>query len=109
MQNKVNKKKLLVTGGAGYVGSHTCVELIQAGHELVVIDNLSNSSKDSLAAVERLVGKEIELIVGDIRNKKDIRKIFNKYEVYGVLHFAGLKSVSESIKDPFKYFENNFG
>lgn len=103
-----NKKKLLVTGGAGYIGSHTCIELVEAGYELIVIDNLSNSSKKSLDLVERIVGKRIELIVGDIRIKKDLRSIFAQHKILGVLHFAGLKSVNDSINNPLKYFDNNF-
>ena len=91
MLDRFDKKKLLVTGGSGYIGSHSCIELIKAGHELIVMDNLSNSSKDSIAAVERLVEKKIEFIVGDIRSKKDVRSIFNKYEIYGSPSFCWFK------------------
>ena len=98
---------VLVTGGAGYIGSHTCISLIEAGYELVVFDNLSNSSKESLKRVEKIVGKKIPFIEGDIRDEKDLQNIFDNYKIDSVIHFAGLKAVGESVENPMKYYDNN--
>jgi UDP-glucose 4-epimerase len=99
--------KVLVTGGAGYIGSHTCIELHNAGHELVVIDNLCNSSKDSIGRIEELVGYKIPFYQVDIRDKSELIRLFKKYEFSGVIHFAGLKAVGESVLKPFDYYNNN--
>ena len=89
--------KILVTGGAGYIGSHTCIELINSGYEIVVIDNLCNSSQESIRRVEKLSKSDIPFYNIDVRNKVELTKLFEKYSFEGVVHFAGLKSVSDSI------------
>ncbi|PSJ48226.1 UDP-glucose 4-epimerase GalE [Zobellella endophytica] len=99
----------MVTGGTGYIGSHTCLCLLESGYSVVVLDNLSNSSLESLNRVEKICGRSLHFIKGDIRNTKILNDIFNKFDIEAVLHFAGLKSVSESIKMPLNYYENNLG
>jgi UDP-glucose 4-epimerase len=99
--------KILVTGGAGYIGSHTCLALLNAGHDVVVLDNLSNSSEESLYRVQQLAGKALTFIQGDILDATILDQIFEKHLVDAVIHFAGLKAVGESQKIPLKYFENN--
>ena len=99
--------KILVTGGAGYIGSHTCVELLNAGHEVVVLDNLSNSSKESLNRVQTLTSKTIDFIEGDILDSNVLDRAFQTHQIDAVIHFAGLKAVGESQQLPLKYFENN--
>ena len=99
--------KILVTGGAGYIGSHTCLELLNAGHEVVVLDNLSNSSKESLNRVQALASKSLDFIQGDILDQNILNQIFNTYQIDAVIHFAGLKAVGESQQIPLTYFENN--
>ena len=98
---------VLVTGGAGYIGSHTCISLIEAGYELVVFDNFCNSSKESINRVEKIINKKINLYEGDIRNKDDLQAVFDNYNIDSVIHFAGLKAVGESVKTPLKYYDNN--
>jgi len=100
-------KKILVTGGAGYIGSHTCVELIEAGYEPVVFDNLQNSNPVSLDRVYQITGVRIPLIVGDIRSKEQLRAVFTEYDIDAIIHFAGLKAVGESVDNPLKYYDNN--
>lgn len=99
--------KVLVTGGAGYIGSHTCLELLNAGHEVVVLDNLSNSSKESLNRVQALASKSLDFIQGDILDQNILNQIFSTYRIDAVIHFAGLKAVGESQQIPLTYFENN--
>lgn len=99
--------KVLVTGGAGFIGSHTNVELLNAGYDVVVIDNLVNSSKESLVRVEKLTGKNITFYEEDICNKKGLEAIFAKEHFDSVIHFAGLKAVGESCEKPLEYFDNN--
>lgn len=99
--------KILITGGAGYIGSHTLVELNDAGYDFVVYDNLSNSSKESLKRVEKIIEKEVIFEQGDIRDKKRLDDIFSKYEIDSVIHFAGLKAVGESVEKPIEYYDNN--
>lgn len=99
--------KILVTGGAGYIGSHTCVELLNAGHQVVVLDNLSNSSEESLNRVQALTGKTLDFIQGDIRRTEDLDQVFNTHQIDAVIHFAGLKAVGESQQIPLAYFDNN--
>ncbi|MEX5443700.1 UDP-glucose 4-epimerase GalE [Acinetobacter schindleri] len=99
--------KVLVTGGAGYIGSHTCLELLNAGHEVVVLDNLSNSSKESLNRVQALASKSLDFIQGDILDQNILNQIFSTYQIDAVIHFAGLKAVGESQRIPLTYFENN--
>ncbi len=99
--------KILVTGGSGYIGSHTVIELINAGHEAVVIDNLSNSSEKSLERVSKIVGKEIPFYKVDIRDREGLEKVFEKEKIEACIHFAGLKAVGESCVKPWEYYENN--
>ena len=99
--------KVLVTGGAGYIGSHTCVELIEAGHEPVVIDNLVNSNPESLNRVKQITGKEVPFYEGDVRDEALLNKIFDEHAIECAIHFAGLKAVGESVAKPLEYYENN--
>lgn len=99
--------KILVTGGAGYIGSHTCILLMEAGHEVVVFDNFCNASKESIRRVEKIVNQKIGVVEGDIRNREDLHKIFNAHKIDAVIHFAGLKAVGESVAQPLKYYDNN--
>ena len=98
---------VLVTGGAGYIGSHTCVELLNCGYGVVVVDNLCNSNPESLNRVRELTGKEIKFYEGDVRDEALIRKIFAENEIGCVIHFAGLKAVGESVAQPWRYYDNN--
>ena len=99
--------KILVTGGAGYIGTHTSVELINAGFDVVVLDNLSNSRVEALARVEKITGKTITFIEGDVRNRNCLQCIFTTHNITAVIHFAGLKAVGESCEQPLKYYDNN--
>lgn len=99
--------KILVTGGAGYIGSHTCVELLNAGHEVVVLDNLCNSAAESLNRVQQLTPKSLTFIQGDIRDAQLLDQVFQQYSIDAVIHFAGLKAVGESQQIPLAYFDNN--
>ena len=98
---------ILVTGGAGYIGSHTCVELLNANHNVVVFDNLSNSSIESLNRVQELTGKSLTFVEGDIRNSEQLDHVFVQHKIDAVIHFAGLKAVGESQQQPLIYFDNN--
>ncbi len=98
---------VLVTGGAGYIGSHTCLELLENGYGVIVIDNLCNSNPKSLERVEALTGKTIKFYEGDVRDAALLRKIFAENEIASVIHFAGLKAVGESVSIPWKYYDNN--
>lgn len=98
---------ILVTGGAGYIGSHTVLALLERGDDVIVIDNLSNSSKESLDRVAELAGKKPTLYVADILDKNVLKEIFSTHSITDVIHFAGLKSVGESVKKPLEYYENN--
>ncbi|MDH4944743.1 UDP-glucose 4-epimerase GalE [Sulfurimonas sp. C5] len=98
---------ILVTGGAGYIGSHTCIELHNAGHDFVVFDNFSNSSSESLNRVAKIIGKEIKLVEGDIRDSAALQQVFDNYDIESVIHFAGLKAVGESVEMPLEYYDNN--
>lgn len=98
---------ILVTGGAGYIGSHTCVELLEAGYDVIVVDNLSNSSEESLKRVEKITGKRIKFYQSDIADKEAMEKIFKENNISGVIHFAGLKAVGESVQKPLEYYQNN--
>ena len=98
---------VLVTGGAGYIGSHTCVELIEAGYTPIVIDNLSNSNPESLRRVAEITGKNVAFIEGDVRDESLLEKIFSEYEISCAIHFAGLKAVGESVAKPMEYYQNN--
>ncbi|WP_198782889.1 MULTISPECIES: UDP-glucose 4-epimerase GalE [Shewanella] len=98
---------ILVTGGAGYIGTHTVVELLNAGSEVIVLDNLSNSSIEALNRVEQITGKTVTFYQGDILNKALLQKVFSDHAIDSVIHFAGLKAVGESVAKPLKYYENN--
>ena len=98
---------ILVTGGAGYIGSHTCVELLESGYEVVVVDNLCNSNPKSLERVQKLTGKSVKFYEGDVRDEELLRKIFAENEIAAVIHFAGLKAVGESVAQPWRYYDNN--
>ena len=101
-------KKILVTGGAGFIGSHTCIELLNNGNEVVVVDNLYNANKKSLEVVERVTGKKVTFYEVDIRDENKLNEVFEKEgNIYGVIHFAGLKAVGESCQLPLKYYDNN--
>lgn len=98
---------ILITGGAGYIGSHTCLQLLSAGQQIVVVDNLSNSSQESLFRVEKITKKNIPFIQADIRDKQVLREIFKAHVISAVIHFAGLKAVGESNEKPQLYYDNN--
>ena len=98
---------ILVTGGAGYIGSHTCIELLNQGHKVVVVDNLVNSHFESLQRVEELTGKNISFYAIDLSNEAEIKKVFSKHSIEAVIHFAGLKAVGESVEQPLRYYDNN--
>ncbi|MFT7824417.1 MAG: UDP-glucose 4-epimerase GalE [Sulfurimonas sp.] len=98
---------ILVTGGAGYIGSHTCILLLEAGYDILVFDNLSNASRESIRRVEKITGKKIPFIEGDIRNPKELHAVFEKNDIAAVIHFAGLKAVGESVEHPLRYYDNN--
>jgi len=101
------KNKILVTGGAGYIGSHTCIALHEAGYDIVVYDNLSNSSREAINRVSTLIGQPIEFIEGDIRDAESLKQVFLSHHFFGVIHFAGLKAVGESVAKPLMYYNNN--
>lgn len=101
------KHSILVTGGAGYIGSHTTLALLEAGHNVIVLDNLANSSLESLRRVERICGRAATFIEGDIRDRTLLDSIFSQHSIAAVLHFAGLKAVGESVEQPLAYYENN--
>ena len=101
------KNKILVTGGAGYIGSHTCIALYEAGYDLVVYDNLTNSSYEAINRVSKLVGQPISFIEGDIRDQELLAEVFANHDFFAVIHFAGLKAVGESVAKPLLYYDNN--
>jgi UDP-glucose 4-epimerase len=100
---------ILVTGGTGFIGSHTCVALIEAGHHVTVIDDLSNSSREAIDCVEKIAGKRPEFFEGDVRDRELLREIFAQRPVDSVIHFAGLKAVGESVAQPLRYYDCNVG
>ena len=99
--------KVLLTGGAGYIGSHTIIEMCEAGHEVVVVDNFSNSSPKSVARVEELLQKKIPLYEADVADEQALDRIFSEHKIDAVVHFAGLKAVGESVRIPLEYYQNN--
>ncbi|WP_456404866.1 UDP-glucose 4-epimerase GalE [Thiolapillus sp.] len=105
--NKI--KTVLVTGGAGYIGSHTNVELLEAGYQVIVLDNLSNSQYAAIERVEELTGKKINFIEADLRDQSATRAVFDEHAIDAVIHFAGLKAVGESVHIPIPYYQNNIG
>jgi UDP-glucose 4-epimerase len=100
-------KKILVTGGAGYIGSHTVVQLLDAGAEVIILDNLSNSKSEVLNQIEKITGARPVFFMGDVRDRTLVKSIFNSYQIDSVIHFAGLKAVGDSIQKPFEYYDNN--
>lgn len=98
---------ILVTGGCGYIGSHTCCELLNKGHNVIIIDNLSNSKKEVVKDIKEITGRDVTLYIGDVCDKDLLRKIFNENKIDSVIHFAGYKAVGESVKLPLKYYRNN--
>lgn len=102
-----NKKAVLVSGGAGYIGTHTSVELINAGYDVVIIDNLSNSEMDAVDGVRKITGKDVEFEIVDTCDKSALRVIFERYKFDSVIHFAAFKAVGESMTEPLKYYQNN--
>ena len=98
---------ILVTGGAGYIGSHTCIELLNAGYDVVVLDNLYNSSEKALERVEQITGKKVTFYKADLLDKEAMNEIFDKEDIDSVIHFAGLKAVGESVAKPLEYYHNN--
>ncbi len=98
---------ILITGGAGYIGSHTLVELANSNHDFIVYDNLSNSSQEALIRVEKIIGKNITFINGDIRDTDKLKETFSNHDIDSVIHFAGLKAVGESVMHPISYYDNN--
>ena len=98
---------ILITGGAGFIGSHTCVEMLNSGYDVVVVDNLDNSSSESLDRVEKITGKKVKFYKEDVRNREALRKIFTENSIEAVIHFAGLKAVGESVREPIMYHDNN--
>lgn len=101
--------RILVTGGAGYIGSHTCVELLNAGYEVVILDNFYNSCPESLNRIKELTGKDFKFYECDIRDRAGLDKVFEENKIDAVIHFAGLKAVGESVQKPLEYYENNIG
>ncbi len=99
--------QILLTGGAGYIGSHTIIELDKAGHSVVVVDNLVNSKEEALRRVAKIIGKEVPFIKADVRDREAMDKVFKQYKIDAVIHFAGLKAVGESCEKPLEYYENN--
>lgn len=107
LKPKTKNQKILITGGAGYIATHTLIELNSANYDFVVYDNFSNSSKKAIKRVEKIIGRKIEFVKGEIRDKKALRKAFKKYSISSVIHFAGLKAVGESVANPLEYYDNN--
>jgi UDP-glucose 4-epimerase len=98
---------ILITGGAGYIGSHTAIELINAGYDIIVYDNFSNSSHEAIKRMEQIAGQPIKVVNADIKDKAKLRETFKNYSINAVIHFAGLKAVGESVQKPLKYYDNN--
>lgn len=98
---------VLVTGGAGYIGSHTCVELLKAGHEVVILDSLSNSKRAVLDRLRTISGREAAFAAADLLDREAVRRVFQDYRIEAVIHFAGLKAVGESVREPLRYYHNN--
>ena len=100
---------ILVTGGTGFIGSHTSVALLEAGHNVLILDNLSNSNVAVIERIKQICGREPGFIEGDIRDKALLKQLFEAHQVTSVIHFAGLKAVGESVEQPLAYYENNVG
>ena len=102
-------EKILVTGGCGYIGSHTCVELLNERYEVIVMDNLSNSKEEVIDKIEEITNKKVKYYKGDLRNNELVTRIFKENKIEAVIHFAGLKAVGESVNKPLEYYDNNIG
>ena len=100
---------ILLTGGAGFIGSHTCVELLNAGHEVVIIDNFVNSKPEALDSIRKITGKDFAFVEADLRDRAAVKALFDAHPVDAVIHFAGLKAVGESVQKPLEYYDNNLG
>lgn len=98
---------ILVTGGAGYIGSHTCVELLNAGEDIVILDNLSNSKERAVEIIKELTGKDFKFYKADLLDRAAVEKVFEENDIDSVIHFAGLKAVGESVRKPIEYYHNN--
>lgn len=107
MASLFENQQILVTGGAGYIGSHTVVQLLEAGAQVIVLDNLCNSKREVINRIEKITGRRPEFAVGDIRDRALLRSVFNNHKIDSVIHFAGLKAVGESEAEPLKYYDNN--
>ena len=99
--------KVLVTGGAGYIGSHACLSLLEDGHDVLVVDNLSNGKQEALLRVEQLANRKLRFIKADLMDYKTVKKVFLENKINAVMHFAGMKSVAESVNKPLEYYDNN--
>ena len=99
--------KILVTGGAGYIGSHTCIQLLEAGHEIVVVDNFYNSKYEAVRRIQELSGKDFPFYEADVCDSEAVEKIFSENKIDAIIHFAGLKAVGESVRIPLRYYDNN--
>ncbi|MBW8837914.1 MAG: SDR family NAD(P)-dependent oxidoreductase, partial [Burkholderia sp.] len=100
---------ILVTGGAGFIGSHTCVELLNCGYDVVVVDNLVNSNRASLTRVDQITGRRVMFYEADSRDERALRRVFDSHPITGAIHFAALKAVGESVTKPIEYYDNNIG
>ena len=98
---------ILVTGGAGYIGSHTVVQLLQVGAKVVILDNLCNSKREVVNRIQNITARRPEFILGDVRDREILRSLFRTHQIDAVIHFAGLKAVGESVAEPLKYYDNN--
>lgn len=107
MTSPFENQQILVTGGAGYIGSHTVVQLLEAGAQVIVLDNLCNSKREVINRIEKITGRRPEFVVGVIRDRALLRSVFNNHKIDSVIHFAGLKAVGESEAEPLKYYDNN--
>ncbi len=107
MASPFENQQILVTGGAGYIGSHTVVQLLEAGAQVIVLDNLCNSKREVINRIEKIAGRRPEFLVGDIRDRALLRSVFNNHQIESVIHFAGLKAVGESVQKPLEYYDNN--
>lgn len=107
MASVLENQQILVTGGAGYIGSHTVVQLLEAGAQVIVLDNLCNSKREVINRIEKITGRRPEFVVGDIRDRTLLRAVFNNHRIDSVIHFAGLKAVGESEAEPLMYYDNN--
>ena len=105
----MNRARILVTGGAGYIGSHACVALLEAGHDVVALDNLSNSKSEAISRIEELTGKSIDFVKAELLDKNALENLFVEHRPSSVIHFAGLKAVGESTEQPLRYWHNNVG